>query len=574
MSVLLPRRTSRKRGAVVIAQLVSLALACGVWAGEPRTKESLAALVARIPKVAKGDSGISKEETALAKAIQSHKAAAIPLLIPLLDDERASVRTFTGYVLRDIEGLDETHLDALISARQRGDGWIPPAIARVGSPRAVEFLIGDLQAHPQTHTQTTWALRLLGDKAAAPLAGLLRGAKPIPRELADAICHVFSEMEGEAADPAVDPLLAIVANATTPEANRLAAIRSLGCIGLAARRAVPALRALAGRTGGATATAADQAIRGIGSPETVPAFVQGLQTAPSVGLLCDLAEIRENGHDAGPAVVALLSAPDWDIRVAAARTLGYIGYEPAAEPLVKQLDNPDDWRLVYVATESLGRLRAGAATAALQKVTKAHWFAPVREAARTANAAIAGKHMYKSRWHPKNFTFEFFEYEQLPAHGERPESPEVRGRRPNELGAGELAGLAYDSEVVGWGVDGKHVKPIKQRPQCGLKVKNGYLLGASRGEWGGELVYSDGKSQSTKLLDKNVVGIHEMPFGILAVTGLAHLSMNQGDLYLVRPEDDGRYAVTAGRHCPVHRGEASVWRTASSSCPARTETSS
>ena len=41
----------------------------------------------------------------------------------------------------------------------------------------------------------------------------------------------------------------------------------------------------------------------------------------------------------------------------------------------------------------------------------------------------------------------------------------------------------------------------------------------------------------TTLVDDNTTGIHRMPFGIVAATGLAHMTLNHGYLYLVDIKD-------------------------------------
>jgi hypothetical protein len=121
-------------------------------------------------------------------------------------------------------------------------------------------------------------------------------------------------------------------------------------------------------------------------------------------------------------------------------------------------------------------------------------------------------------------------------------------RGPNELTSQQLAALVYQVEVVSSsGVLGERedTRAIRQRPRCGLRVADGFLLGGSRGEWGGELVFSDGKaSAATVLVRENTKSIHELPFGILAVTGLAHMSLNRGALYLVQRLGPKRYRAS------------------------------
>ena len=100
---------------------------------------TLAACLAKYPSIAGGGSGVGEQERELAAAVQRYGATAIPPLLQMLESPRENVRALAGYTLRDIEGLTSEHLAPLMKARRNGDGWIPPAIARVGTPEAVSF---------------------------------------------------------------------------------------------------------------------------------------------------------------------------------------------------------------------------------------------------------------------------------------------------------------------------------------------------------------------------------------------------------------------------------------------------
>jgi hypothetical protein len=76
------------------------------------------------------------------------------------------------------------------------------------------------------------------------------------------------------------------------------------------------------------------------------------------------------------------------------------------------------------------------------------------------------------------------------------------------------------------------------------------LLGSNRGEWGGELVFTDGASAAVHVIEDNVQGIHRLPFGIVAVTGLAHLTLNHGMIYLVEVPANGRPKATKWKSLP------------------------
>lgn len=184
----------------------------------------LTTLIASISQMASASLGIESDGQKLAEQIQRHGASAIPYLLPLLEHPRPGVRELAAYILRDQPGLTEVHLDALIAARRRGTGWIPAGIARSGTPRAVQFLIEDLRARPERQGPVTFALAMLGERAAPGLADLLKDQKA-PRELVQSICEVFDEMQAKA-KPAVQPLLAIATQSGLNVDQRIDAVRA------------------------------------------------------------------------------------------------------------------------------------------------------------------------------------------------------------------------------------------------------------------------------------------------------------------------------------------------------------
>jgi hypothetical protein len=77
-----------------------------------------------------------------------------------------------------------------------------------------------------------------------------------------------------------------------------------------------------------------------------------------------------------------------------------------------------------------------------------------------------------------------------------------------------------------------------------LDAFNGRLAGFSRGEWGGKLVFFPSRGKEVELLDENVAGIFKTPNGIVVFTGLAHLSLNKGEVYAVVQNPDKSIAAS------------------------------
>ena len=276
-------------------------------------------------------------------------------------------------------------------------------------------------------------------------------------------------------------------------------------------------------------------------------------------LLRDLAELGTGGQPAAKQVIALLDSPDWRLRVAAARALGYFGDREAVAPLIGVLDKGEDWQLSYVTAESLGRLGDARAEGPLAALERDHWYPPVRESAGRARAMIANREHHASGWHPQNFAFEFFDFENA-GRDVKPCRAGSRSARKAFLPDDDLQraladNLAYDATIVGY-VAGPGGRPTRrethhrQVPGAALRVTDGWLLGGDRGEWGGELVFVDGAGRSTTLVDDNIDGLARLGARVVAIGGLAHLMGNRGLAYEAVHDAKGRWTAHPWRVLP------------------------
>ena len=242
--------------------------------------------------------------------------------------------------------------------------------------------------------------------------------------------------------------------------------------------------------------------------------------------------------------------------------MGRIGYSEGIPHLIKLLKTEDDWRLVYVSAESLGRLHAVEAIQALTDVSKGHWYRHVRLAAERAILVIQGQITYapqdreaKAVLVPADFVgIEMFDEASREPNLWRNHPPYVD--QPDHLDKEQLRRLAYKAQIgyLDPNAEGGIMKPsfrtVEQVPEVGIQVADGYLLGSDRGEFGGELVFVDSSGRQTTLLSENVHEICAMPFGIVAVTGLSHLGMGGGDLFKVWKGDDGAWRTSRWRVLP------------------------
>jgi hypothetical protein len=243
------------------------------------------------------------------------------------------------------------------------------------------------------------------------------------------------------------------------------------------------------------------------------------------GLLYQLSYLRAFGIGAGETVVGLLQHDDWKVRVTAARTLGWIGYDGGVDALRTRLESAEDWRLAYASAESLGRMKAGPAKRALEAAAEKYWYPPVRQAAKEALDVVEGLGPEPRPEVRDAIRWSFLEYlvkaEEFSAR-EKLELEVATVSEANVLTKNQLEQESYTVESYG-----------EVGVGCGLRIEKGLMLGSDRGEWGGELVFTDLSGSDHILVRDNVVGIHRMPFGVVAATGLAHMDTNRGYLYLI-----------------------------------------
>jgi HEAT repeat protein len=212
-------------------------------ANTPGSCAGLDACITALVVAAEPGPGISATEQAASQAVLAFGEAAVPALLPLLEDENPDVQDLASYTLRDAP-VREEHLDALIASRLTGDGWIPPAIARIGSPRAIEFLLSELRKEREIGTQLTWAFKVLGAKGVPYLVKLYDCGSVCDEKLLAVGAYIFSLLD-ETAKDAIEPLLAIAEDPRRDRTGRRGAIQALGSIGPSAAPVVDRLKAIA-----------------------------------------------------------------------------------------------------------------------------------------------------------------------------------------------------------------------------------------------------------------------------------------------------------------------------------------
>jgi HEAT repeat protein len=332
--------------------------------------------------------GLSRAEQALVLRLSQFGDSAVPDLVDMLADQNEYAASIAAAALGDVESIDPQFLPEIVAGLGRGLGWLPRALGRIDSDEAAQEAVRRyLVSRSAPYNQEAVAIRLLGSRA---IPYILEAARCPPGDCDERYFYLLGFVLGEMGPEraaAADGLFTIARDSVTDNLaeGALIMISMLGEQGrlledrlLELRQARPEL-----------SPAVADALIGIRSAYSANEFVDRLanetDTFENRLTLRDLAEVGTVAASAGPTVVGRLESPEPDIRLAAARTLGFIGYGDAAAPLTALLDDPMDVRLNWAAAESLGRLRASSAREALLSTAEDHWYPPVRE---TANKAV------------------------------------------------------------------------------------------------------------------------------------------------------------------------------------------
>ena len=162
-------------------------------------------LIGRVKEATNTLDSLAMEQDTV-KKLQEIGPRAIPLLLPLLRDQKQTVRELAAFTLRDMRGLTEEHLDALIGAYRRGDSSLPSVIARIGTPKAVDFLVEGFIQERQPKAPFSDAIEVLGEKAFPQLLRVYDRDKGWDEKLEETMLWSLQSL-GPKAGRAIDPLL-------------------------------------------------------------------------------------------------------------------------------------------------------------------------------------------------------------------------------------------------------------------------------------------------------------------------------------------------------------------------------
>ncbi len=550
---------------------------CG--AGNKRCA-SLDECLARLPEVATLGESVSgrmdRKQQAFADRLAAFGQAAVPELVSRLGDANIRVAEVSAYALSRMDSIDDVYLPQIIAGLDRGLGWLPGALGSIHTPAAAREAVKRLMVSASApHNQEAFAVQQSGSLAIPFIVEAARCKPSCRDEDAYILGSVLGEMPANERALAASGLVQLAAEDDASDDARRVAIEVISHLREPALNIEDQLLDLrASRL--YLRDDIDQALVGIRSTRAGNILAEELAFEPSVGLLRDIAEAGRSAQDAGPAVVRLLDHKDWNIRLNAALTLGAIGFAGAQRPLERLLWQPEDVRLNYAAVVSLGRLRAATARDALDKVKAGHWYPPVRDAAARALEELSGNHVASADDQTDNSSMRWFELFHFDVAACEHLLERLRTEKSNVKLYGErnrraIKKLAYPSAIVGYGAadedeqrkaskDGiiivtpanmvEHRSPIVQIPSVALRTDDGWLVGSNRGEWGGELMFIDAKQHVEQLLEVNVEDIYRLGDRYVAVTGIAHLSINNGLLLELSRSATGEWSTQPWRALP------------------------
>ena len=533
--------------------------------------ESLQHCVSRMDSFTSPGRGLASGGWEFAGQFQKFGEPALVYLLGVLETRNEDLLKVVGSAIAQFEDIDQEHLPKILAGVENDVPWLVRALGKIQTDAAAKVAVElYLNSKSSPHNQEAVAVGLHEDRAIPFIIEAAISGGPWVDNHSYLLSHVVMDMADEtksSASKLIVEALSSPERTVVQQANLLSLLDEIGTPGLAIEQDLLEFR----DASPVLSDEVDRALVGIRSSHSGRIFGKLLQKQPSSLLLRDVADLGRVAMEAGPAVVELLSHPDFEIRLGATLALGFIEYSEAVPHLESNLDDRQDVRVGWAAAESLGRIGDESAFDALRAVRSSHWYPAVREAASNAIARIEGADdSFVGASRSNRFFVEFFRYMNFEI--EACQSVALKAAQNDVLrqvsgdGSDRLwSKLAYDSYVVGIkaadedeqraqdpnGIIRIHagnavevVEHIEQVPDVALKVDSGWLAGSSRGEFGGELMHIASGGQASKVLDANIVGIHLLGGTIVVTTGLAHLSFNHGRVYRLESESDGTWKAS------------------------------
>lgn len=513
----------------------------------------------------------SPAATSILKRLLQFGEAGIDEAVQLLSSDDVLLARAGAVALRESTSIDKKHLSVVLDGMDRGVAWLAPALGRIGGREATVAAVRYfLEARSSPYNQEAYAIRLLGTDAFPVIieaANCRFGCNDRTHHL---LGEVLSDM-GVDTSPVAEAMIGLFGSDGGGEdpAGLLTVIAYLGASG---RGVEDRLLDLRGQRPDLSAHI-DRTLVAIGSPLSGEILGEQLRDGAGFMVLRDIAESGPVAYKAGYQVLEYLDSEHLEVRLMAARTLGFLRFQEAVGLLIPALNDNVDVRMAWVAAESLGRIGDFSALDALRRTARDHWYPPVRRQAQTAIEHMEGRGVYEDRHPNGHFPSEYFAYQHMRVEdcehvllGERELPVALKPRRQSKLES-----LSYPSVVLSYGasdeaeqladdpdgiveVNASNIvefrEQIEQTPDVAYRVEGGWLLGSNRGEWGGELVYSGDDGTFQEIRSDNIEDIYRLGERYIATSGLAHLTSNYGAVFEVFRKDDRQWQARIWRTLP------------------------
>lgn len=507
-----------------------------------------------------------KEEAIIIRLLEFGDEA-MPFIIKLLDEDDKLIARVGAVALGDAKSIDVKYLPYIIKGLEKDVHWLPPALAKVGTPEAAEVAVKKYISSDRPRNLEDLAISHFGRKALPVILKAVKCEFGCNEDTFYMLGILFEQMK-EYREEAAKMLIELAEDKSEKEYVRRGAIVVISYLeepALIVENNLVKIKADEPKF----SESVDEALIGMKSKYAGKIYAEILDYSFDVATFVDISKLGVNGYDAGPAVTQLLNEDDIEIQVAAARALGYIEYTPAVPKLIQLLNARTSVQLNWSAAESLGRIKSKLAIPELQATAKSHWYQPVRDAARRAIKRIeadknAGNESPQTT--DDDFFWKFSHFDMQNCKGiTLAKKEESKDKKLYKSYAKELLeSLSYPSVIYSYGPDDeeaqkaanpdgvivvnsrnivRHEHKLTQVPDVALRIDGGWLAGSNRGEWGGDLVYINDDKKSTKIMESNdiVEDIYKLGDRYIATTGTTHLGLNSAMVFELFQGADGSW---------------------------------
>jgi HEAT repeat protein len=452
-----------------------------------------------------------------ARLVRIAGVSALPALTRLLTHSVESVRESAAFALSLLGDGARSSIPDLARAARSGSDESLKALAHLRAPEALSIA----QSRVRTSYAAVAILHELGEPGLQAISGQLRTGRDL------SVLLQALEWNPERASSLVADLLALAKDRRRGLDVRLAAANLLADSGdPRALEIAPTLERWISQQDSRIGERAQETLARLQRPSASPAILRRLGRRDGLGLVdydafLAAASLGRTVPSISAKLVGILRTGDWETQALAAAALARTGDVASAGVLERGLRSPS-WRVALQCARGLARVGGQPSLPALLATGTSHYHPAVRKAAMAAERAVTTGSRPPLRPAPRSAHDLLADDRDAAAFvceaQSRPRIPTdtqlVSDERPTVALPAALRGLK-DLRVF-------------------LPVKDGWLAGTDSGEWGGRLLFVPSRDRTRTLLHENVHYLARTPDGFLAITGLAHLSMNVGKVFLVR----------------------------------------